>query len=352
MGYAFISYSTLNKASADAIHELFSKHKIDTWMAPYDIPAGSKYAGVITKAIRECSCFVLLLSNDSQGSEAVDKEVEMAAVLFKKTIITVELEKVVLNDQFLFYVHNQQIIPVYQIDENSREIKQVLDAVRAYTGISVEDNDTELEAQPDKEDKTEVIPKKRYFLRRASSHSASKRTTIKSQSSTSGDEPVEKIRLAEADESGQMQYAPGQMYIKGENCEKDSPQYFPVDSKNANDRCDSANEAQSGVQFSSTDCQRLQYKHGNGDLSFMIPVWFEEITEYSLSRLQSQELIIPATIRQIHPRAFAVCSNQLKTVLISSRNPNYTAKNGEIIERATDSVIRIPDRISVRVFID
>ncbi len=133
MGYAFISYSTKNQASADAMRQLFNKHSIDTWMAPYDIPAGSKYAAVITKAIRDCSCFVLLLSNDSQASEAVDSEVELATLTFKKSIITIELEKVILNDAFTFYIHNKQIIAVHKIDEASFEINQVLNAVRAYT---------------------------------------------------------------------------------------------------------------------------------------------------------------------------------------------------------------------------
>ena len=136
MGYAFISYSTKNQASADAMRELFNKHSIDTWMAPYDIPAGSKYAAVITQAIRDCSCFVLLLSNDSQASEAVDSEVELATLTFKKSIITVELEKVILNDAFTFYIHNKQIIAAHKIDEDSYEIKQILDAVKAYTNVT------------------------------------------------------------------------------------------------------------------------------------------------------------------------------------------------------------------------
>lgn len=140
MGYAFISYSTKNQVSADAIRELFNKHNIDTWMAPYDIPAGSKYAAVITKAIRDCSCFVLLLSNDSQASEAVDSEVELATLTFKKSIITVELEKVILNDAFTFYIHNKQIIAVHKIDEDAHEVKQIVDAVRAYTDIKLDIN--------------------------------------------------------------------------------------------------------------------------------------------------------------------------------------------------------------------
>ncbi|MBQ4322860.1 MAG: toll/interleukin-1 receptor domain-containing protein [Clostridia bacterium] len=105
----------------------------------------------ITKAIKECSCFVLLLSNDSQESEAVDSEVELATLTFKKSVITVELEKVVLNDSFTFYIHNKQIIAVHEIDENSHEIKQVLDAVRAYTTNNHVTNSSEKEEPSEKE---------------------------------------------------------------------------------------------------------------------------------------------------------------------------------------------------------
>ncbi len=133
MGYAFISYSTKNQLAADSIRNLFKEENIDVWMAPYDIPAGSKYAAIITGAIRDCSCFVLLLSEDSQASEAVDSEVELATLTYKKSIITVQLENVVLNDSFTFYIHNKQIIAVNSIDKESPDFKQVIYAVKVYT---------------------------------------------------------------------------------------------------------------------------------------------------------------------------------------------------------------------------
>ncbi len=133
MGYAFISYSTKNMEAADKVRNLFTRHGIDTWMAPYNIPAGSKYAATITRGIRDCSCFVLLLSNDSQASEAVDSEVELATLTFKKTIVTIQLEEVELNDSFFFYIHNKQIIPIENFDEDSYEISQVLSAVSIHT---------------------------------------------------------------------------------------------------------------------------------------------------------------------------------------------------------------------------
>lgn len=133
MGYAFISYSTKNRTSADEIRKIFQKNNIDIWMAPYSIPVGSKYAAEITKGIRECSCFVLLLSSASQVSEAVDSEVELAVVNYKKRIIVIELEKVVLNDAFAFYINNKQMISLYKIDENTQEVQRVVEAVRLHT---------------------------------------------------------------------------------------------------------------------------------------------------------------------------------------------------------------------------
>ena len=91
MGYAFISYSSKNQASADAMRELFKRHKIDASMAPYDIPAGSEYAEVLYDALTGCSCLVLMLTNVSQNSQWVKKEVNIA-ITNGKTIIPVKLE--------------------------------------------------------------------------------------------------------------------------------------------------------------------------------------------------------------------------------------------------------------------
>lgn len=128
MGYAFISYSTKNQASADALKHLLDKRGIASWMAPGDIPAGSKYAQVINQAIKDCSCVILLLTEASQSSTWVSKEIERA-INYKKTIIPIQLEDVVLNDEFEFYISTDQIVAVRMIDENSKEIKKVLESI-------------------------------------------------------------------------------------------------------------------------------------------------------------------------------------------------------------------------------
>ena len=133
MGYAFISYSTKNQSDADALKQLLEKQGIRTWMAPGDIPAGSKYAQVINQAIKECSCFLLLLTDAAQNSVWVSKEVERA-VHYGKTILPLKMEELVLNDEFEFYISTDQIVAVQRIDEKAESLQKVLTVVRALTG--------------------------------------------------------------------------------------------------------------------------------------------------------------------------------------------------------------------------
>ena len=137
MGYAFISYSSQNKSSADAIKNLFAKNHIDTWMAPNDIPVGSKYAQVINRALKDCACLVLLLTNASQNSMWVAKEVERA-INYKKVIIPIQLEELVLHEEFEFYISTDQLVVVNKIEESSTEFRNILRSVSAC--VSRDDN--------------------------------------------------------------------------------------------------------------------------------------------------------------------------------------------------------------------
>ena len=128
--YTFISYSSKNQADADAMRDVLQKNGIQTWMAPGDIPPGSKYAQVINGAVKNCTCFILMLSNDSQNSVWVAKEVERA-VCYQKPIIPVMLEDVVLNDEFVFYISTDQIVAVKKIDEESDAVKRIIGSVTA-----------------------------------------------------------------------------------------------------------------------------------------------------------------------------------------------------------------------------
>lgn len=133
MGYVFISYSSKNQPSVDAMRALLRKYHIDHWIAPDDIPAGSKYAKVIGQAIKNCTCMLLLLTEDAQNSPWVPKEVERA-INYKKPILPVQLEDLQLNEEFEMYISTDHLVRVYDIDESSAEIQKVLSSVIAMTG--------------------------------------------------------------------------------------------------------------------------------------------------------------------------------------------------------------------------
>ena len=73
--YAFISYSSSDKIIADKVRTHLMSRKCPCWMAPYDIPAGSRYAHALNDALENCGCLLLLLSDTAQQSEFVEREV-------------------------------------------------------------------------------------------------------------------------------------------------------------------------------------------------------------------------------------------------------------------------------------
>ena len=107
---------------------LLNRNGIRTWMAPGDIPPGSKYAAEINRAIKHCACFILMLTNDAQKSQWVEREIERA-INYNKMIIPVQLENVVLNDQFELYLSTDQMIAIEKIDDQSEEVSRLLAVV-------------------------------------------------------------------------------------------------------------------------------------------------------------------------------------------------------------------------------
>ncbi len=139
MGYAFISYSSMRSTEAAALYNLLKKNGIDAWMAPGDIPVGMLYPEVLNRAISNCSCFILLLTKETQTSNWVPKEVERA-VSNGKPILPLKLEEVILTDQFILFLSSHQMLAVNPLDEKDEATRSVLKAVKSYTGESEKNN--------------------------------------------------------------------------------------------------------------------------------------------------------------------------------------------------------------------
>ncbi|QYZ78078.1 toll/interleukin-1 receptor domain-containing protein [Methanofollis formosanus] len=75
----FISYSSIDKAVADAVCHLLEERKIRCWIAPRDVPPGTPYARALVEAIGDAKAMVLIFSSNACNSEHVMRELEQAS---------------------------------------------------------------------------------------------------------------------------------------------------------------------------------------------------------------------------------------------------------------------------------
>ena len=137
----FISYSSKDNAFANKVVKLLDKMGVTYWKAPEMIPAGSNYAREIPRAIRECDVFLLILSQYSQESIWVEKEVD-SAICYRKSIVPLQIDKEPLNEMFRFYLNNVQTI---SYEENPKEAFSTL--VEQLTRLLPKKSEAEMELE-------------------------------------------------------------------------------------------------------------------------------------------------------------------------------------------------------------
>jgi hypothetical protein len=75
---AFISYSTHDKAAADAACVALEAAGIRCWIAPRDITPGAEWGEAIVQAIQNCRVMILIFSANANDSPQIRREVERA----------------------------------------------------------------------------------------------------------------------------------------------------------------------------------------------------------------------------------------------------------------------------------
>lgn len=124
----FISYSSKDARIVNKIIQRLTDEGISYWKAPEMIPAGSNYAREIPRAIETCKVFVLMISESSQESIWVEKEID-CAINARKTIVPLNLTGAPLCEMFRFYLNNVQTID-YSVDERYA-VQQLVERIKA-----------------------------------------------------------------------------------------------------------------------------------------------------------------------------------------------------------------------------
>lgn len=103
MAVVFISYCHDDQDRARELHDVLAAIGLQCWRDEKCIRTGDDFALEITRAIRQCAAFVLLLSSACNRSDYVAKEVAIAHH-FRKPIIPVALAEMDVSDELLPYV--------------------------------------------------------------------------------------------------------------------------------------------------------------------------------------------------------------------------------------------------------
>lgn len=132
--YVFISYSSANKAVADAACHILEECGIPCWIAPRNIIPGNTWAGNIVQAIRECSLMVLIYSADSNSSSQVANEVDKA-FSHSKTIIPFMVDSTPMNDDFDYYLSRKHWLVAYP--DYKEMLMPLVEAVATNIGVEI-----------------------------------------------------------------------------------------------------------------------------------------------------------------------------------------------------------------------
>lgn len=122
----FISYSHVDKVYADYVCNYLESEGIRCWYAPRDIKYGDEWAAAITAAIESSKGFILILTQNSNLSNQVYKEVNLA-VTHRAYLFTLKLESIELQKGLNYYLSD-----THWIDADKTSFEKHLPALVSY----------------------------------------------------------------------------------------------------------------------------------------------------------------------------------------------------------------------------
>lgn len=113
----FISYSSKDKQTADAICHTLEANKLKCWIAPRNIMAGKNYAEQIMYGIKSAKLIVLVFSKNSQESVFVNNEIN-TAFSNNKPIISFKIDETLPENRMGFFLKNKHWLDAYPDPES------------------------------------------------------------------------------------------------------------------------------------------------------------------------------------------------------------------------------------------
>ena len=99
----FISHSSKDHPFAEKLVNLLEQNEMFCWIAPRDIPYGEQWAGEITEAIQKARVMIFIFSDNSNQSEQVVREIQLA-LQYGLTVITLRISDQPYNRALEYYL--------------------------------------------------------------------------------------------------------------------------------------------------------------------------------------------------------------------------------------------------------
>src|SRR5688572_26449781 len=113
MADIFVSYASPDREIAFRIVSFLEEQGITCWVAPRDVPPGVEYGQAIINGIGDSRALVLILSDQSNDSQFVKKEVERA-VSKTKPVLPVRIREVTPSGSLEFFISSAQWVDAFK----------------------------------------------------------------------------------------------------------------------------------------------------------------------------------------------------------------------------------------------
>jgi hypothetical protein len=101
----FISHSSLDKTTADAVCAVLESNGVRCWIAPRDVTPGMEWGECIIDAIEECRIMVLVFTTNANDSPQIRREVERA-VNHSVAILPFRVEDILPGKALEYFIGN------------------------------------------------------------------------------------------------------------------------------------------------------------------------------------------------------------------------------------------------------
>lgn len=126
--YIFITHSTKDKEVADQIRAHLESNGIKCWIAPRDIPIGEEWAKGIITGINNASGMLLVLSQHSNNSPQVRREIERG-IHNDIPIFPVRIEDIEPSDAMEYYISSHQWMDFFD-SKSELGLGELIDRIR------------------------------------------------------------------------------------------------------------------------------------------------------------------------------------------------------------------------------